>query len=110
MSRSSIYRKRRKSAQNFKVGNLIFLKSSLSKEHARDLYIIDSIDTSNSENFLVVRKANQQLRQKTYRIKPSEALLVQNQDFTTSNDQDTESDKDNNTYKDIPNLNVRGLP
>ena len=37
--------KKKSDAQNFKVGNLIFLKSSLSKEHARDLYIIDSIDT-----------------------------------------------------------------
>ena len=48
----------------FEPGDLIFLKSSLSKEHARDLFIVDSIDDSNDETFLIVRKANNQLRQK----------------------------------------------
>ena len=56
---------RRKSPiYEFKPGDLIFLKSSLSKEHARDLFIVESIDNSTDDPFLIVRKANNQLRQK----------------------------------------------
>ena len=98
----------------FKPGDLIFLKSSLSKEHARDLFIVDSIENLNDEPLLVVRKANNQLRQKTYQIKPSEAFLVPNQNQTMSSS--FENSEKVEVTTDIPEnetdvcLNSRGLP
>ena len=60
--------------QNFKKGDMVFMRNSLSKHKARELYMVDSLETINGFDYVVIRKAENQLRARTYHVFPAELI------------------------------------
>ena len=58
--------------QQFKVGDLVFLRGGKSKNSPRELYIVESQD----ENFFLIRKFQNRLRQRLYQALADELILA----------------------------------
>ena len=60
------------------VGDLVFLKTDLSKSKARDEFIVIKKFSKNNEFWLLIRKSQKQFRNKDYLVKESEVILAPN--------------------------------
>ena len=60
--------------QNFKVGQFVFIRNSETKTSPRELHVITDLTKVNDKEFVVVRKAQNQLRSRTYLLRPQELI------------------------------------
>ena len=56
----------------FQVGDFVFVKHAKDKLNARELHVVDQITMVGKQKFVVVRKAEDQLRAKTYLVREEE--------------------------------------
>ena len=63
---------------SFSTGDLVYIRSDLSKLRGREEYIILNIFTKNQEQWATVKKTENKLRQKSYTVKFSELVKVSN--------------------------------
>ena len=98
----------------------MYLKASISKEKARELFIIEDI-IQRKEQMLIIN--TNQLRTKTYEVRPSEVFLAPNQTLLAANDKITHCnlsppevdssfthEERKNDSLDSHQLNFKGLP
>ena len=67
-----------KKTQPVDVGDLVFLKSDLSKSKARDEYIVTKKFLKDDECWLLVRKSQKQFRNRDYLVRESEVIVAPN--------------------------------
>ena len=60
--------------QDLQVGDFVFIRKQLSKHKARELHVIHDSKKIGDKKFLVVRKADNQLRGKTYLMLQQELM------------------------------------
>ena len=62
--------------QIFKVGQFVFIRNSDTKTSPRALHVICDLTRVKNQDFVVIRKAEYQLRQRTYLVRPEELILA----------------------------------
>ena len=67
--------KKKTPEQSFKVGDVVMIRDSKSKNKPRDSYIIESLNTPD-QSFIMVRKLGNYLRPNLYKMLPEELILV----------------------------------
>ena len=60
--------------QDYKVGDLVMLRDFKSKTKPRETFIIEKLADDNESEHLLIRKLNQSLRPKLYKILPDELI------------------------------------
>ena len=66
--------KKKTAEQNLKIGDFVFVRKQLDKHKARELHVIHDEKVIGDTRFLVVRKSNNQLRNKTYLMLQEELI------------------------------------
>ena len=67
-------------SQRFRVGDLVFLREGKTKNTPREIYIVEEIQ----EQFCLIRKFSNKLRQRLYKALPDELIQVPNTDVPDS--------------------------
>ena len=60
--------------QEFSVGDFVFIRNGGSKHKARELHVVSDITKIQGKTFIAIRKAQYQLRNKTYLMLPQEII------------------------------------
>ena len=60
--------------QTFKVGQFVFIRNDESKTSPRELYVVSDLTKVKDKEFIVIRKAQNQLRSRTYLLRPQELI------------------------------------
>ena len=90
--------KKKTPPQVFKVGQFVFIRNTDTKLSPRELHVVCDLKTVRGKDFVVVRKAQYQLRHKTYLLRPEE--LIPAPIVNTLPETDVESDDE--TDLDVP--------
>ena len=63
-------------SQSFRIGDLVFLRDGLDKNHPRDLYIIEEIKDDQNRPVFIIRKLRSSLRLRLYKVFQDEIILA----------------------------------
>ena len=84
--------KKKTAPQVFKVGQFVFIRNADSKLSPRELHVVCDLKTVKGVDFVVVRKAQYQLRAKTYLLRPEELIPAPIVNMVPETDEDSESE------------------
>ena len=95
---------------SFSIGDLVYIRSDLSKLRGREEYIVLDVFIQDKEHWATIKKTENKLRQKSYAVKFSELIKVSNNFSTSSkppNSPDTSQPIHGFPSNTIPNPNPK---